>query len=189
MKKNGFFTFVCALVPGCGQMYQGYMKRGASLLFWFIAIIFLSTVLRFGSLALLLLVVWAYAFFDAFNLHALTPDQRAVFRDDYIPGASWLKERNMGSFIGRVGTGKVIGWALIGVGVLALWNTFFSGLYSIIWHYFPEIAPLLDTLPSVVVAVVVIILGIRMLRGKKQPPVAEDDIVPFEGDQNEQTQQ
>ena len=32
MKKNGFFTFCFAFVPGAGQMYQGYMKRGLSLI-------------------------------------------------------------------------------------------------------------------------------------------------------------
>ena len=33
---NGFWLFVSSCLPGCGQMYQGYMKRGASLLvlFW-----------------------------------------------------------------------------------------------------------------------------------------------------------
>ena len=32
MLKNGFLTFCCAFVPGAGQMYQGYMKRGLSLI-------------------------------------------------------------------------------------------------------------------------------------------------------------
>ena len=32
MLKNGFLTFCCAFIPGAGQMYQGYMKRGLSLM-------------------------------------------------------------------------------------------------------------------------------------------------------------
>ena len=32
MLKNGFLTFCCAFIPGAGQMYQGYMKRGLSLI-------------------------------------------------------------------------------------------------------------------------------------------------------------
>ena len=32
MKKNGILTFLFAFVPGAGQMYQGYMKRGLSLI-------------------------------------------------------------------------------------------------------------------------------------------------------------
>ena len=28
MKKNGILTLLFAFIPGAGQMYQGYMKRG-----------------------------------------------------------------------------------------------------------------------------------------------------------------
>ena len=31
MKKNGILTLLFAFIPGAGQMYQGYMKRGLSL--------------------------------------------------------------------------------------------------------------------------------------------------------------
>ena len=32
MLKNGFLTLLFAFIPGAGQMYQGYMKRGLSLI-------------------------------------------------------------------------------------------------------------------------------------------------------------
>ena len=32
MKKNGILTLLFALIPGAGEMYQGYMKRGLSLI-------------------------------------------------------------------------------------------------------------------------------------------------------------
>ena len=35
MMKNGILTFIFAFCPGAGQMYQGYMKRGLSLLLAF----------------------------------------------------------------------------------------------------------------------------------------------------------
>ena len=31
-KKNGFWTFVCSLVPGAGEMYMGFFKQGLSLM-------------------------------------------------------------------------------------------------------------------------------------------------------------
>ena len=37
MKKNAILTFLCACVPGAGQMYYGYMQRGLSLITMFIA--------------------------------------------------------------------------------------------------------------------------------------------------------
>ena len=42
MKKNFFLSFICACVPGAGQMYQNYMKRGVSLMGAFAAVCALS---------------------------------------------------------------------------------------------------------------------------------------------------
>ena len=33
--RNGFLLFISSCLSGCGQMYQGYMKRGLSLLLAF----------------------------------------------------------------------------------------------------------------------------------------------------------
>ena len=41
--KNGFLLFIASCLSGCGQMYQGYMKRGVSLLLAFVLVIFVST--------------------------------------------------------------------------------------------------------------------------------------------------
>ena len=30
MQKNGFLTLCFSFIPGAGQMYQGYMKRGVT---------------------------------------------------------------------------------------------------------------------------------------------------------------
>ena len=54
MLKNGFLTFCCAFIPGAGQMYQGYMKRGLSLILTACLIGMVSSLL---NPVLLLLVV------------------------------------------------------------------------------------------------------------------------------------
>ena len=68
MLKNGFLTFCCAFIPGAGQMYQGYMKRGLSLILMACCIGMVSSLLN--PVMLLLVVVWMYSFFDTFNLRA-----------------------------------------------------------------------------------------------------------------------
>ena len=68
MLKNGFLTFCCAFIPGAGQMYQGYMKRGLSLILTACLIGMVSSLLN--PVLLLLVVVWMYSFFDTFNLRA-----------------------------------------------------------------------------------------------------------------------
>lgn len=37
--RNGFLLFISSCLSGCGQMYQGYMKRGLSLLLAFCLIL------------------------------------------------------------------------------------------------------------------------------------------------------
>ena len=57
MRKNGFFTFCCACIPGCGQMYQGYMKRGVSLALGCWGVVLRAAVLSLDPLAILLPVI------------------------------------------------------------------------------------------------------------------------------------
>ena len=56
MKKNAFLTFIFACIPGAGQMYYGYMKRGLSMITFFCLFIMAGTlvdVLVVGSI-----IVW-----------------------------------------------------------------------------------------------------------------------------------
>ena len=43
MKKNAFLTFIFACIPGAGQMYYGYMKRGLSMITFFCLFIMAGT--------------------------------------------------------------------------------------------------------------------------------------------------
>lgn len=68
MKKNGILTLLFAFIPGAGQMYQGYMKRGLSLVLMAAAISMAAMLIP--PIAFALLVVFMYSFFDTFNLRA-----------------------------------------------------------------------------------------------------------------------
>ena len=68
--KHGLLFFITSCLSGCGQMYQGYMKRGLSLLLLFFVILAVSGFLGLAALAFFLPVVWLYAFFDSYNLCA-----------------------------------------------------------------------------------------------------------------------
>ena len=72
--RNGFLLFISSCLSGCGQMYQGYMKRGLSLLLAFCLILFASTYFFLGALALFLPVIWLYAFFDSYALRSQLAD-------------------------------------------------------------------------------------------------------------------
>ena len=81
MLKNGFLTLLFAFIPGAGQMYQGYMKRGLSLILMCCAIG--AVAVLFSPVALFLLVVFMYSFFDTLNLRAQIALGKAP-EDDYL---------------------------------------------------------------------------------------------------------
>ena len=59
MQKNGFLTLCFSFIPGAGQMYQGYMKRGLALILTACLIGMVSSLLN--PVLLLLVVVWMYS--------------------------------------------------------------------------------------------------------------------------------
>ena len=65
---NGCKFFIASCIPGCGQMYLGYMKRGVSLMMVFSGVLALAIFLEMGALAVLMAPVWLYSFFDGYNL-------------------------------------------------------------------------------------------------------------------------
>ena len=83
-KKNSFFTLIFSLVPGAGQMYMGFMKRGLSLMSCFFLILFTSVWLNVGPLMLLAMIVWFYSFFDTHNLRSTPDDEFYELEDGYI---------------------------------------------------------------------------------------------------------
>lgn len=94
-RKSGFLTFCFACLPGAGEMYLGYMKRGLSVMIAFWGLIFVASLLNMGILGILAPIIWAYSFFDTFNLRAQTPEQVAANPDAYlfdvesIAGSNW----------------------------------------------------------------------------------------------------
>lgn len=188
MRKNWFLTFCCACIPGFGQMYQGYMKRGLSLSVWFCGIIAVAVFLRMGVLAILLPIVWAYAFFDTFNIRALSQEQQAAFDDDFLPNAEWLNTSRFAGLFKKGQGGKVGGIALIIFGGLLLYRTFTEGIYYWLWENYPTAARMVDTIPAILIAVAVIIVGVIMLKGSvpaqaPQLPEKNEEVIPFKGDE------
>ena len=164
MKKNGFLTFCCAMVPGCGQMYQGYMKRGLSLLLWFCAVIALASLTRIYIILLLLIAIWAYSFFDAFNIRSLSAEQRAAFADSYLPGGAWQNSETVRRWTGNGRMAKIAGWVCIGVGVLILMGNLWDMFIYRLWNAFPFVAEVVERLPALVIAALVILLGLRIMK-------------------------
>ena len=173
MKKNGFLTFCFAFIPGAGQMYQGYMKRGLSLVgicCLAIAVASLLSPLLNAALAVCC-VVWMYSFFDTFNLRAQLGAGMAP-ADDYLVHLGY--DISLDRLLHR--RHKLFGWVLVVLGVYTLydgllmdflrdlyWNTDNSWIIRVIYN-------VMDRVPTVVVCLAVILLGLWLVRGPRQKP-------------------
>lgn len=152
---------------------------------WFFGVLFLASTLNFGVLSLILPVIWAFAFFDAFNLRALSPEQRTHFRDEFIPNREFLHQYRLDRVFNKNNTSKIVAWALIIFGVLLLYNAVVNQFYWQIREYFPFVAVIVDSLLPVGIGIVVIFLGVRMLRGPKKEARA-DEPVPYEWEEEDE---
>ena len=83
-KKNSFFTFIFSFLPGAGEMYMGFMKRGLSLMILFWGVIGLATTTRIDTLLFLIPIIMLYSFFDVHNLNTLTDEELFNIEDHYM---------------------------------------------------------------------------------------------------------
>ncbi|BAK99984.1 hypothetical protein OBV_27860 [Oscillibacter valericigenes Sjm18-20] len=175
-RKNPFLLFLSACIPGCGQMYQGYMKRGVSIMSTFALIIGLATWLYFGQLALALPVLWLYSFFDTYNLRRALQTGMAA-PDTYPLGLSHMDQEQLSRLLEK--RHSLIGWALVLLGLYGLWqavanyfSSFLSNLFGCDFYWLASYQ-----LPRLVIFLLVIALGIWFIRGPSHP--ADDGFTGF----------
>lgn len=185
MKKNGILTFLFAFVPGAGQMYQGYMKRGLSLITMFCLFIMAGAMTGLDPLIVGCLIVYMYSFFDTFNLRAQIMADNAP-ADDYLVHINW-KDKRMQDFM--MDSHKLLGWGLIALGGLVAYENIIMRVFGdVMWRWgqnnpvFRAIYLMLDELPQIVTCVALIVCGLWLVRGPKgkknrkkpEPPQDED---------------
>lgn len=185
--KNGILTFFFAFIPGAGQMYQGYMKRGLSLIS--VCCLVCVAAILLPPLLALLPIVWMYSFFDTFNLRSQLGAEAAP-EDDYlvhIQSDTQLKQLMAKSH-------TLVGWALVALGGYALYDTFLMGTLRNLYYRYENSAlvrTLYDlgrNLPTLAVCVALIVVGIWLVRGPRPAPKQEepeDDVCHYGHAQDE----
>ena len=185
MKKNGILTLLFACIPGAGQMYQGYMKRGLSLITMFCLFIILGSTTGLDALVVGCIVVYMYSFFDTLNLRAQLAAEKAP-EDDYLvhfdPQDKRLARMLMDSH-------KLVGWCLIATGALIAYEQIIMNtLGDILWRWgqkapvWRAIYLVMDQLPEVVLCVALILCGIWLVRGPRAKKAAPEAAAPEETD-------
>ena len=167
-QKNKFLNFILSCLPGAGHMYLGFTKQGISIMTMFFAIIAIAGWLRLNIVLFVLPVLWFYSFFDSLNKNSMPQEEFVRLDDDYL--WSDVMERGVAN---KSGTRKTAAVVLIVVGAIILINNFlnFAGehlinvfgenFYSVInyWRYNSY---------QIIFAVIIIIIGIRLIAGKKK---------------------
>ncbi len=165
-KRSNFLTFCFAFLPGAGQMYMGFMKRGTSFMSAFFLLIFASTWLNLSPLLFALPVVWFFAFFDTFNLRSLPDEKFYVVEDKYIIYPDLFANKS------NILQGKarlIVAIVFILVGFSILWNN----LYSMINWVLPEVIRQIlysfgRYFPQFFVGCGIIAFGVYLIAGKKK---------------------
>ncbi len=188
MKKNSFLTFCFAFIPGAGQMYLGFIKRGVSFMAAFFLMIAISGNFRINAVMWLLPIIFFVAFFDTFNLarklkENISVQDDFVFKTSELEGLFQHKKRN-----------KYIGLAAVFVGVYWLFDNFVLNMLSdAVIRCFATTMPVVadniylvtrnirNSAPSVIIAVVIIVIGIKLIKGTENKEKAQD-IIEYKGE-------
>lgn len=167
-QKNKIFTFCWSLIPGAAHMYMGFMKMGISLMGIFFATIFLGALFHLDLILVFLPIVWFYSFFDANNKNTIEDEEFYQIEDDYLFHISQL---NLLHNLWNKKGNAIIAAILILSGIYLLINPIMNWLYDnslLSYKYREMIWDLYNSIPQIFLAMVIIIIGIRLIRGKKQ---------------------
>lgn len=164
-KKNGFWNLCFSVIPGAGQMYQGYIKRGVSIMTIFFACIAICAFLRIDEGLLCTPVIWFFGFFDSLHRNSLTDAERELLEDEYIfiPKEE-MKTISLKGF--RIPVAVLLiffgGYSLLQIVVEELINAGFLFWDSTIVYMVRY------NLSRMVFSFIIIFLGIHLIMGKKE---------------------
>ena len=160
MKKNAFLTFIFACIPGAGQMYYGYMKRGTSLLVYFCLFIMLGAII--SPLVVGVAVVYMFSFFDTYDLirYLVAGDPKP---DGFLLPPDWQNQLGGAKTKMTPKMNKIIGWCLLLTGAYVMYDRVIwpivESIFVQLGIHWSMIYAINDVIPSIVVAVLLIAFG------------------------------
>lgn len=167
MSKNLFLTFCFSFIPGAGQMYQEYMKRGLSIMIMFIAFCAMSIMIGTPIFVLPLPVILAYSFFDTYNIRNSIA-RGEILEDEYIWKNTDISFLNINIEILK--RNAILGIILILFGLYLLVDNVFidiARVYDIEWlGYF--LTYFLRYIPPILIASISIVMGFKFISKGKE---------------------
>lgn len=137
---------------------MGFMKMGLSLLIMFMGTIVFAVFTDLNELVFVAIIIWIYSFFHANNLAGMPDKDFCELEDRYM--LAFYDGQRLSQ-----GLQKLIAGLLIFFGVIMLGESFIRMMPDFLQEY---LSPVLRYLPRIVVAVVLILIGIKLIQGKKE---------------------
>jgi len=165
MKKSLFFTFCFSFIPGAGQMYQEYMKRGLSITLLAAFFTIITIVVNAPLFFIPILIIVMYSFFDTYHIRNSIGTDKMI-KDEYIWQSAGINIFDNNFKIAK--KNSLLGISLILIGVYLIFNNIIVDMVyetNIIWlHEF--VRGIRNYLPSVVVSAISIAIGIKFINNK-----------------------
>ncbi len=165
-KKNNLFTFFCSFIPGAAEMYMGFMKMGFSIMAIFTISIMIPIIFRLEVLLCIPVLIWFFAFFHARNVATCDNETFLSLEDKWI-WENFISMEKVPS-LNRVYQ-KWVAIILIIVGFGSLLNNCINMIYNLIpdnlWNI---LYPIVNQIPKIFISIVLIVIGMKMIRGKKE---------------------
>lgn len=180
-KKNKILFFLFSLIPGAAHMYIGLIKRGLVIMLAFVAGAGLAMMTDVPALLLLLPVLWFYSFFDAWNKYHLPEDKLAKVQDDFLFFLNGMPQ-NMRSDprfkkVASASVLKIGGIAAVIVGAYLLWDKIIVNVLSRLLSETGAgiLSEVSCRLPQIAVAVLLIVIGVKLITHKKRELDSENN--------------
>ncbi len=173
-KKNKILFFLFSLIPGAAHMYIGLVKRGLVIMLALVAGAGLAMMADTPAFLLVLPVLWFYSFFDAWNKYHLPEEKLTKVQDDFLFFLNAMPEnvRSDPRFkkVASANVLKVGGIVAIIAGAYLIWyQIIVRVLIRLLSDTGAEILSQISyKLPQVAVAVILIVVGIKLISHKKR---------------------
>ncbi len=180
-KKNKILFFLFSLIPGAAHMYIALVKRGLVIMLAFVAIVGVALMSDVPVLLILLPVLWFYSFFDAWNKYHLPEDKLAKVQDDFLFFLNAMPENiRTDPRLKKVASANVLkvgGIAAVIIGAYLIWNQIIVNVLSrLLGVRGAEILSEVSyRFPQVAVAVLLIVIGIKLITHKKHELDSENN--------------
>lgn len=173
-KKNKILFFLFSLIPGAAHMYIGLVKRGLVIMLALVAGAGLAMMADTPAFLLVLPVLWFYSFFDAWKKYHLPEEKLAKVQDDFMFFLNAMPEnvRSDPRFkkVASANVLKVGGIVAVIAGAYLIWDQIIVRVLSrLLSDTGAEILSQISyKLPQVAVAVILIVVGIKLISHKKR---------------------